>query len=125
MGFSSGAKADRMYIIRSGVMFYTLAEKEGFGHAGDSWHVHEGECMCEAVLWMQWRHAGKAVARARSELIAVWADKFQQLMQQELRYAWQAPRYAKLFVDNIRGGTIEWSDVIEINEHLQDLADQA
>jgi hypothetical protein len=57
------------------------------------------EWFSEAALWMQWEHRGTMTAEIHSELFAVEAKRFQEMMSQEPRCAGLCGAYARAFVD--------------------------
>jgi len=57
--------------------------------------VVSGEWICEAALWLQWRHAGLAVGKTDCDLVALCTENVQSTMHAKLP---EAQRYARLLL---------------------------
>ena len=81
--------------------------------------VVSGEWICEAALWLRWRHAGLAVGKTDCDLVALCAAKFQSIMHAELP---EAQRYARLFLAHTKACGDVFDDAYAELDCLQAMA---
>mmetsp|Transcript_65914 Transcript_65914/g.183627 ORF Transcript_65914/g.183627 Transcript_65914/m.183627 type:complete len:751 (+) Transcript_65914:116-2368(+) len=77
--FEVDTDADRMLIVSSGDLKYWLSMETSPTLA------QEGQCFCEAALWMQWCHAGCLVTVTSCDLIGVVASRFRCILAEAQR----------------------------------------
>jgi len=87
--------------------------------------ISRGQWLCEPVLWTMWRHAGSLVAASNSELFAIHADKFRQLLKNQRELLHAAQRYAQLFADHVNQSPGYTTDVSRDFDVLQEAAQRA
>jgi len=122
--FIYGDECKHMYFVVTGNMHYYHA------NAVDEIDVHEvrkNNWLCEAALWMRWKHRGTLVAVDVCCIFAIVAAKFREVVLSDLRNLWQIPRYAKLFFQRAHVGvsTSAWSDLQDDFHSTQEMAWQA
>jgi hypothetical protein len=83
--FSPGATCTAMYIVASGLLSYMAQQQRTDSPGGGASHclLHGGNWCSEAVLWTPWHHRGKMRAKHDSEVIAIDAAKFREVLTQE------------------------------------------
>lgn len=93
MLFGVGQKASEMFFPVSGQLIYT-PKREGYAQVP----VSKGLWCCEAVLWCPWVHHGIMRAKIESELIALNALKFREVVTDHYIDMSYAQSYGLAFV---------------------------
>jgi len=114
--FNIGEVADRMFFVRSGMLNYSQEED-----MQPPLQVSSGQWVCEAVLWVKWKHTGQLLSAMNCELIAVKAVKLQDILQQSK----EAVRYARHFASYFRKYPKILSDIYADQEVLQTMVQKA
>jgi len=92
--FNSGEISTKMYFVLSGILSY---KEEGGRLCGLSF-VEGGQWLCEPVLWIIWKHTGQLIATTHCELVALHAQKTQEVLAQHQSETEDMVRsYVKLF----------------------------
>jgi len=93
--FSSGENAEKMYIIKCGVLNYTPQDAD----KDNKMLVQADEWISEAALWAPWVHVGVAMAPVRCCLLVVDAMAVVQVARGTRSPAFRPGEYADLFVN--------------------------
>jgi hypothetical protein len=94
--FGAGQKATEMYFPVNGQLIY-IPKREGSGQV----HVSKGAWCCEAVLWCPWVHHGALRAKIETELIALDALKFREVVTEHYIDMSYAQEYGITFVQTL------------------------
>lgn len=94
--FGAGQKASEMYFPVVGELMYT-PKREGYGQVP----VSKGQWCCEAVLWCPWVHHGALRAKIESELVALDAFKFREVVTEHYIDMSYAQEYGIAFVQTM------------------------
>lgn len=90
--FSWGQRAARVYFLLCGYMEYTLyADKPVVVE------LSHGHCIAEAVLWVQWVHQGRLVAKTLCEFVALDASLFRKVVSRRPHILGCCMDYAKKY----------------------------
>jgi hypothetical protein len=97
------AEAEGMYFVNGGILNYSLGDD---AHADDdrAEEVGENKWLCEAALWCNWRHVGKAYVDSgvMCEVMHLSAEKFINQLNDQPWVAQLMAAYAESFVFALR-----------------------
>jgi len=111
--FRNGEKANVMYIITNGELFYAL-EVDMAGK--DPEEVVRGMWACEHPLWCEWTTLGSMVAKTNADLVTIDAEKFSSAVHSNLTTRREAVVYANHFVQGLnRVKQTKLSDLYQAN----------
>jgi len=91
--FGAGQKASEMIFPLDGHLIYT-PKREGYAQVA----VTKGHWCCEAVLWCSWVHHGSLRAKIETEVIAMDASKFREVVTEHFIDLCYAQLYGAAFV---------------------------
>lgn len=92
--FTVGTPSASMCFLVAGALDYY------YKNASDAETVEEGNFICEATLWIQWLHRGRAVAPVVTELAVVCATRFRECIARNNRMLRCAQEYAQTFANH-------------------------
>jgi len=105
-------------VVRCPSLISDVSDNKGFV-------VGAGQWISEHPLWIHWHHVGQLMGLCHTELFAVTAKRFQEVMQYELHGVWQAAKYARCFLNYLHTSQVALSDVWADRTVLNDLATRA
>lgn len=116
--FRTGQKASDMFFPIDGELTYT-PKRAGYSQV----KVSKGQWICEAVLWCPWVHHGVLHAKTESDLIALDALKFREVVTEHFIDVSYAQSYGMAFVQalNEAAKTAETTGCGHVSDLTSDL----